>query len=138
LNVKVVIEVDGSSDEVEGWLSRFALSRNGTSVNAAIATPRDGLVWTSDLADQLVFRITDHARRALGFMAASAPEISFKEIQTLMNMDGVRMGGVLASFGFAERAGLPRPYRADRERRRYLMDVEVAEVILEAIERLET
>jgi hypothetical protein len=83
----------------------------------------------------LVGRITTRAREALEFMMANAPETSFDELQEQLGMTGVQVGGVMASFGFAENAGLPRPYRVDRDRRRYLVDPEIAPVLLEAAER---
>jgi hypothetical protein len=131
MNMKVTIEVDGTSQEVGEWLRQLPVARDGVSPAVAAAD------WTPELADSLVERITDKARMALGYMAMHAPEITFSELQREMRMDGVKMGGVLASFGFAKNAGLPRPYRVDRDRRRYYIDTGVAEVILDALRRYE-
>lgn len=131
MNMKVTIELDGTSEEVGDWLRQLPAGHAGAKASVAEAD------WTPELADRLIERITEKARMALGYMAMHAPEITFSEIQNLMGMDGVKMGGVLASFGFAENVGLPRPYRVDRDRRRYYIDEGVAEIILDAIRRWE-
>lgn len=52
-------------------------------------------------------------------------------------MNGIQTGGVMASFGFAENAGIPRPYTRDRARRVYRIDPATAEVVLAALDRFE-
>jgi hypothetical protein len=89
------------------------------------------------MAERLIRRISPRAREALWHMARSAPSITFKELQDELDLDGLGLGGVLASFGFAERAGLPRPYEADHSRREYLIDPKVATVVLDAFEVFE-
>jgi hypothetical protein len=123
MNVKVTIEVDGAQEDVERWLSRFALAQGG-------AAP---IEWTPELAEKLVRRISDRARAALAYMADEAPVVSFEDLQSELEVSGVELGGILASFGFAERAGLPRPYEVDHERREYRMDPAVATIINNAI-----
>jgi hypothetical protein len=137
VNIKVHIELEGNTAEVEAWLARFG-SLTGTDGMAtrAESADTDG-EWTPELADRLIERITEKARMALWHIAANAPEISFEELQKEMRMGGISIGGVLASFGFAKNAGLPRPFRVDRERRRYIVEPRVAEIMIDAIRRYE-
>jgi hypothetical protein len=135
MNIKVVIEVDGSQSEVESWLARFGLPA-GKHQQALPRASDDG--WNHDRAMRLVKRITTSARQALWQMATNAPEISFERLQEALAIDGVQLGGVLASFGFAQNAGYPRPYTADRRERRYLMDPATADVFINAIREFET
>jgi hypothetical protein len=127
LNIKVTIEVQGPEGEVRQWMARF-----GAADGRGSAT-----TWTPELADRLVTRISDRAREALRYMARGAPTIDFHDLQSELDVDGLGLGGILASFGFAERKGLPRPYRVDRERREYHMDPSTADAMLEAIDRYE-
>ncbi|MEK6328192.1 MAG: hypothetical protein AABM66_11820 [Actinomycetota bacterium] len=78
------------------------------------ASEGEAPVYTPERADELVTRITDDARRALRYLLENAPEASFEELQQHLGKDGLQVGGIMASFGFAENAGLPRPYRVDR------------------------
>ena len=123
MNIRVTLEVDGPADEVTAWLAKLPSSA-GASVSAT--------VWTPELAKRLIRRVSDKAATALAIMSDHAPVISFEQLQGEMELDGIRIGGVLASFGFAENAGFPRPYTVDREQRVYIMDPDVARVINEA------
>jgi hypothetical protein len=53
----------------------------------------------------------------------------------MMNLSGVGLGGVMASFGAAQRAGFPRPFVVDRVGRLYHMNPSTAALFLEALER---
>jgi hypothetical protein len=132
MNVKVVIELDGSADEVEKWLARLApLSTAPQFTQKREDGTRE---WTPELMDQFVNRISDKARDALWVMAKHAPQVSFEEIQDELDVDGRSLGGILASFGFAERAGLPRPYKVDKAARRYFIDPGVAKLAIAALD----
>jgi hypothetical protein len=130
LNVKVVIELDGNAEEVRGWLARLGLPASDREVS--LKSPYES-VWSPALMGQLVERISGKARDALRVMAEGAPEVSFEQVQDALGVDGLGLGGVLASFGFAERAGLPRPYKVDKSARRYFMDEKVAQLALDAL-----
>jgi hypothetical protein len=132
VEVSVKIHMRGETHEVEQWLRRFGAADVTTSVEDALEA-----VVTDEVADRLIQRITPDARRALRFIAEHAPEAPWDDVQAHLNMDGLQAGGVMASFGFAEKAGLPRPYRNDRGRRVYFIDPEVASIVLKAIERFE-
>lgn len=134
--MKVTIEVDGTSEEVERWMARFNL-RDGDGVSPQEIAVDGEVEWSPQIADRLVQRITVDARKALLYLMENAPEVFFEDLQTHLGMNGIQMGGVMASFGFAERAGLPRPYRVDRERRRYVIDREITPILLEAVSRYE-
>lgn len=69
-------------------------------------------------------------------MTQHAPALSFDELQKEMGLDGLGLGGVLASVGFAERAGFGRPYVANRATREYEMDPAVAKVVADEIQRV--
>src|SRR4051812_34404634 len=120
MKMKVTIEVDGTAEEVERWMARFNL-RDGDGVSTQESAVDGEVEWSPQNADRLVQRITVDARKALQYLMENAPEVFFEDLQTHLGMNGIQMGGVMASFGFAERAGLPRPYRVDRERRRYVI-----------------
>jgi hypothetical protein len=134
--MRVSIELEGPPAEVAPYLARLGVAAESTT-QAGRSAEAEGDRWTPALADELVGRITTGAREALEFMMANAPETSFDELQEHLGMTGVQVGGVMASFGFAENAGFPRPYRVDRDRRRYLVDPAIAPVLLEAVERYE-
>jgi hypothetical protein len=141
MNIKVVIELDGTSSEIEEWLSRFGVARETTELrHHAVGMPaleRGGDGWSEDRAERLVRRITPMAREALYVMANESPSVSFGELQTQLGITGVQLGGVLASFGFAENAGFPRPYHVDKRNRRYLIEPEVAQLFINAINEFE-
>jgi hypothetical protein len=48
-------------------------------------------------------------------------------------VQGTHLGGVMASFGFAEKAGVPRSYRKDDTRRLYIIEPGVAAAVLAAL-----
>src|SRR4051812_29657164 len=124
--MRVSIELEGSPAEVAPYLVRLGAAADSTTTGSR-AQSRDD--WTSAQADELVERITPGARRALRLFMENAPEVSFDDLQGHLGMSGVQVGGVMASFGFAENAGMARPYRVDRDRRRYLIDPEIAPVL---------
>jgi hypothetical protein len=126
LNIKVTIEIDGPSADVAAWLAQ--LPKDGMNVSSASD-------WSVELMEALVRRISPRAREVLWHIADSAPSISFEELQDELKIDGVKLGGVLASFGFAERAGIPRPYTANRTTRQYEMDPDVARLALDALRK---
>ena len=115
--------------------SRFGLETSSETIRAAWSSGQQQSSWTSEVADQLLARITSDARRALKYLATHAPAVSFEQLQEHMQIGGVAIGGVMASFGFAENAGLPRPYQVDRGQRLYLIDPAIAAVVLAAFER---
>lgn len=125
LTIRATIEVEGTPSEVAAWLAR--LPREDTSEAGAAAE------WTPEDVHALVERISPRAREALWHMAQAAPVISFKDLQKKMKLDGVGLGGVMASFGFAERAGFSRPYEVDRKKRQYRVDPQLAEMLIDAI-----
>lgn len=132
-NIKVTIEVDGTADDVAAWLSKLP---GGTGSLKTVTSFED---WDDVLADRLVGRVSDRAREALAIIADHTVEVGgpipFQKLQHAMAVDGVQLGGVFASFGFAERAGIPKPFETDHERRVYTMDPRVARLIVEAIIR---
>lgn len=136
LNIKVTIELDGPTSEVGEWLKRFGLTDTypvAVEAHARPALEAGGSELNVMRAERLVRRVTRGAREALWHIANQAPEISFEELQSQMDINGVQLGGIMASFGFAENAGLPRPFEVDKRHRRYLMDEDAAEVFLEVL-----
>ena len=127
--VRVVIEIEGQPHDVAAWLSKLPDQRP----NAYVADVVHKVELTPELVQHLVQRITKDAKRALWYMAQQAPVVPFKWLQSKMEIDGLALGGVLASVGFADRAGLPRPYVVDRGAREYRMDPAVAEMLTDAI-----
>jgi hypothetical protein len=132
-NIKVTIEVEGAAEEVAAWLSK--LPGSGASLNGVTSS----IDWDEITADRLVGRVSDRAREALAIIADHTIEnggpISFEQLQRAMGIDGVQLGGVFASFGFAEKAGFPKPFDTDHDRRVYAMDPQVARLIAFAIVR---
>ena len=132
MNVRLTLEMEGTSEEVSAWLNRL-----GGQAGAADGAGSASETFAPAIADQLVRRITDDARRALRFIAENAPEVSWEDVQEHLGVTGIQIGGVMASFGFAENAGITRPYSKDRARRVYTIDPHTAEVVLEALDRFE-
>jgi hypothetical protein len=130
VDIRVTIEIQGSPAEVAAWLSQ--LPGNGVTANVAVK-PSD-VEWTPELATRFVQRISPRAREAVWHMTQHAPTISFTELQDAMQTNGLGLGGILASVGFGEKAGIPRPYVANHVTREYEMDPTVAEVVAEALE----
>ena len=137
MNARVVIELDGSADEIEAWLRRLADGETASVTVPASPAEEPEQPYTPVVADQLVRRISPEARRAVRYIAENAPEVSWADVQRHLGRNGVQIGGVMASFGFAENAGIPRPYQNDRARRVYRMDPYVASAILDAVDRFE-
>jgi hypothetical protein len=134
MHVKLTVEMEGTSEEVGAWLARLGGSPASISTSESVAAVGE---FNATVADQLVRRITEGARRALRYMAENAPEVSWDDLQKHLGVSGIQIGGVMASFGFAENAGIPRPYVNDRARRMYRIDEETAEVVLGALDRFE-
>jgi hypothetical protein len=119
----------GPADEVERRLRLFV---NGSTEPVQTAVSVES-VYSAALAGELVERITDDARKALLFIAENGPQVSLDAVQEHLGMDGTRLGGVMASFGFAEKSGLPRPFRKDGTRRLYIIEPEVAASVIAAL-----
>ena len=136
LQVTVNIQMEGTADEVQEWLFRLG-GRIGEAGTVEAEPTKVEAVYTPQIADRLIRRVTNDARRALRFIAENAPEVPWEEVQEHLGISGIQIGGVMASFGFAENAGIPRPYRNDPGRRVYVIEPSVASVMLEAIERFE-
>jgi hypothetical protein len=134
VHVHVVIEFAGEAAEVQEWLARLAGDVSVPHHPGVTIAPAG---WTPELADKLVGRISPRARDALRSIARNAPEASFETVQEDLGVEGLGLGGILASIGFAARAGIPRPYAVDKFDRCYLMDSDVAEVVLDALDRRE-
>jgi hypothetical protein len=133
LRIKATIEVEGPAEEVTAWLSKLPGGSTTTKQTSAIE-------WNEEIAYRLVRRISGRALEALALIAAATIQggsISFETLQRQMRLDGVALGGVFASFGFAERAGFPRPFDTDHGHRTYSMDPDVARMMIRAIERYE-
>jgi hypothetical protein len=135
VEVEATLKFTGPAEDVEMWLRRVVTptGRLVTDVDDGDSSP----VWTAELAEQLVSGISPEARRALRFMAEGAPEVTRAALFAHLGMNGIQVGGVLASFGFAVNRGLPRPYTQDNARRTYSVDPAVAPVLLAALDRNE-
>jgi hypothetical protein len=123
-HIKVTIEVEGPPADVVSWLRQLPTDADPMDAEAT---------WTPELAERLVSEVSPKARKVLRHLAQGAPEVAFKQLQHALKVDGVALGGIMASFGFAERRGIPRPYRVDHVRRVYYMDHEVADLVLDAL-----
>jgi hypothetical protein len=132
-NIRVTIEVEGPAEEVAAWLSKLP---GGANTLTQVASSYE---WDEVLADRLVARVSERAREALAVIADAVIEgdgpISFEKLQRELTVDGVQLGGIFASFGFAEKAGIPKPFETDHDRRLYSMDPSVARLIVQAIVR---
>lgn len=125
MELKVTVEMVGPPDEVAGHLRLLA---GGLTEQTGTSTPVEP-GYSAELVEELVERITDDARKALLFIAQNGPQVSMNAVQEHLGMDGIRLGGVMASFGFAEKAGIPRPFRKDGNRRLYLIEPAVAATV---------
>jgi hypothetical protein len=131
-DIKVTIEVQGSADEVVAWLRRLPTDVEFDSVSVD-TSKSDGDDWPPEMVEQLVHTISPKARQVLQLIALGAPEVTFDDLQDALEVSGVGLGGIMASFGFAKNRGIPRPYRVDRTRRVYHMDEDLAEKVLAAL-----
>jgi hypothetical protein len=91
--------------------------------------------WTPELADQLVARISGNARKCLQLIAHAAPALSFEKMKLELDKSGPQIGGIMSSFGFARRAGIPEPFDWDGITQSYVMDPGTADVIKSALSR---
>src|SRR4051812_36539625 len=133
---EVTITVEGDESAVMRWLQRLAESETGASASVS-NSGRHPTQWTPDVAYALVDRITVNARRVLWYLMKHPPTVAYEDLQDHMELGGPELGGVMASFGYAEKAGLPRPFSVDRTSRRYTVDPAVTRVFLEALARHE-
>jgi hypothetical protein len=129
MNIKVTVELSGAEDDSEIG-RRLRLLIDGSSAEGLTAQQPS---YSAALAAELVDRITDDARTVLRFIAENAPRASMAAVQKHLGIDGIQLGGVMASFGFAEKAGIPRPFRKDDTRRLYIIEPEAATTILAAL-----
>jgi hypothetical protein len=56
-------------------------------------------------------------------------------VRKALGVKGEGLGGTLASFGFAERRGVRKPYYSDRDERVFRMDPELAHEVLAELKR---
>ncbi len=134
MQARATLELVGEADQVGGVLASIAAVLPQEVVTEP--SPDDEGWWTPERADQLVGQITDNARHALTVICENAPEIPFDSVLDALGMDGVATGGVMASVGFALRnMAAPQPLARNYGRRVYLIDSEVAEVLLAALRR---
>lgn len=130
MQMKVTVEMNGPADEIE---RRLRLLVGGPSEPTAVSVEP---VYSARVAAELVERITDDARRALRYIAENGPQVPLDDVQAQLGMDGIHLGGVMASFGFAEKAGIPRPFRKDGTRRLYMIEPATAAAALAALAAL--
>ena len=129
MNIKVTIEVEGTSEEVSAWLARLPAveSRGVGGAHARAITQSE---WTDEQARIYLDRISPKAGKLVIAIAERAPEAEFDDLQEELGLDGYGLGGVMASVGFARGAGYPEPFERDRQARVYRMDPKVAAVFL--------
>jgi len=140
--MKVTIELDGSSAELGRTLRLMGdgLESEDAEFEAPSSDKENGSAgwWTPRRADRLIREITNNARLALAAICEEAPEVSFETVQERIGLDGIKTGGTMASIGFAvRRMRAPEPLVRDYNRRVYIIEPNVARVLLEAIERSE-
>jgi hypothetical protein len=133
LNIRATIEVDGPADAVMAWLGNLPGATGPTAGGAVVPaiSMRGGM--DADYAKALVRQISPRAREVLFEIASRTPEASFEDVQDSLDIDGVQLGGIMASFGFAERRGVPRPFVVDRSRRVYKIDPDAARTFLSVL-----
>jgi hypothetical protein len=132
MEVKVTIEVTGEQPQVSQFLA--AMSR--LLQDDPKLTAEDNSWWTEERAAAFVRALKPPALHALRIIASGAPKIGIPYVQREMKLAGLPLTpGRLSSIGFAvRRLGSPAPFIRDHYQRAYLMDTEVAEVLLPAIE----
>ena len=138
--MRATIELDGSPAELGRALRLMGegLESEDDEFEAPSPDGENGSAgwWTPRRADRLLSQITDNARLALAAICEEAPEVPFETVQERIGLDGIRTGGTMASIGFAvRRMSAPDPLVRDYNRRVYIIEPNVARVLLEAIER---
>jgi hypothetical protein len=132
MQIKVTIEVTGERAQV----SQFLAAASRLLQDDPGMTGENGAWWTEDRAAAFVRALKPPALHALRIIASGAPKIGIQYVQREMKLAGLPMTpGRLSSIGFAvRRLGSPAPFIRDHYQRAYLMDTEVAEVLLPAID----
>jgi hypothetical protein len=132
VQVKITIEVTAEQSQIVPFLTaatRLFQDHPRTADDAAAW-------WTAERAAAFVRTLKPPALHALRIIAAGAPRVAIPSVQREMGRAGVPMTpGGLSSIGFAvRRLGSPPPFVRDHYQRAYLMERDVAEVLLRAIE----
>jgi hypothetical protein len=138
--MKATIELEGSPAELGRALRLMGDGLESEEPESEEPSPENDSAgwWTPRRADRLIQEIRDNARLGLAAICEMAPEASFEAVQEQLGLDGIRTGGAMASIGFAiKRMRAPEPFVRDYYRRVYIIDRDVARVLLEAIERSE-
>lgn len=138
--MKATIELEGSPAELGRALRLMGDGLESEEPESEAPGPENGSAgwWTPRRADRLIHEIRDNARVGLAAICEEAPEASFEAVQEQLGLDGIGTGGAMASIGFAiKRMRAPEPFVRDYYRRVYIIDRDVARVLLEAIERSE-
>jgi hypothetical protein len=139
--VKATIELEGSPAELGRALRLMGHGLESEEPQSETPGPENGTAgwWTPRRADRSIREIKDNARLGLAAICERAPETSFEAVQEQIGLDGIRTGGAMASIGFAvSRMRAPKPFVRDYNRRVYIIEPNVARVLLEAIERSES
>ena len=136
--MKLTLELEGSAEDLRLRIEALARAllddqRAGGAVEGVTIYTEEVSYWREHV-DELLRRISDDAKRALKFLCENAPVVSREDLNEFLGIDGVALGGVMASFGFAENAMGRRPYTKITGRR-YRVDPEVARVLLSALDR---
>jgi hypothetical protein len=133
VQVKVTIEVAGEQSEIVPFLT--AVTR--LLQEPPPTTAGEGAAWwTRERAAAFVRTLKPPALQALRIIAAGAPRVAIPSVQREMVRAGLPMTpGGLSSIGFAvRRLGSPPPFVRDHYQRAYLIEGDVAEVLLQAID----
>jgi hypothetical protein len=133
VQVKVTIELVGEESEIAPALVGLSELLSGVSQEP---DEHESSWWTPERADKFVRDLKPGALHALRVIAAGAPKAPIAHVQRDMKRLGFPLTpGGLSAIGFAvRRHGSPAPFVRDGYQRAYVMDPEVAEVVLAAIE----
>lgn len=135
LQCTVTIEVSGNYPQLMPVLAELGRVFGEKNVRVVGRATTDS-EWDEERAAQLVAELRAPALVALRHIAEGAPKVGVAHVQAHMAKAGLpTTPGTLSSIGFAiRRLGFPPPFTRDGYQRAYLMEPDVAGLLLTALD----
>ncbi len=131
----MTIEVSGEYPQLAPVLAELGRLFGAKNVRVVGRVDADS-GWNQERAAQFVAELRAPALVALRHIAEGAPKVGVAHVQAQMAKAGLpTTPGTLSSIGFAvRRLGIPSPFTRDGYQRAYLMDPNVASLLLTALD----
>lgn len=132
---RVTVTIEGEAEEIREALARLLGSDGGDTTPAPeVEVAPEPQPWEREDLSRLWSSLTDPARRVLAEVATRPQGYPLQELEEALGLNMRRIGGNLSSVGHAMRRYFRQgghytrewPLQGDRNKRRYLMEDDVA------------